>query len=187
MCELQITARFDSRRHGKSAGNGLPDLPKVRKSRGRDFRVCQQSFRRFPCVSFLMKRRTRDKVGSWPNMRDDTLRAVCDELIRARKAHPSKDGNLPMLRVSVEALHNELTAYNVGKTSAVQIYARAAQLAAMAVRVLEEGSLGFKYAGNSEPPPFELTPGPYTERFGEPKNTVTTRVALGPHPSRTND
>jgi hypothetical protein len=124
-----------------------------------------------------MKRRTRDKVGQWPNMRDDTLRVVCDELIRARKAHPKNDGNLPMLRVSVEALHNELVAYNVGKTSACQIYARAAQLAAMAVRVLEEGSLGFKYAGNTEPPPFELKP---TE------NTVPEfrRVALGPHPSR---
>jgi hypothetical protein len=126
-----------------------------------------------------MKRRTRDKVGNWPNMRDDTLRAVCDELIRARKTHPNKDGNLPLLRISVEALHNELVAYNVGKTSACQIYARAAQLAAMAVRVLEEGSLGFKYAGNTEAPPFKLEP---TENT--PPDHVRIRVALGPHPSR---
>jgi hypothetical protein len=172
MCELQIPARFDRRRHGKSASVWLLHLSEVRKSRSCDFR--QRDNFHLPRVALLMKRRTREKVGSWPNMRDDTLRKICDELIRARKAHPSKDGNLPMLRLSVEALHNELVAFNVGKTSACQIYARAAQLAAMSVRVLEEGSLGFKYAGNVEPPAFKL----------EPTENKTTRVALGPHPSR---
>jgi hypothetical protein len=158
MRELQITADLDCRRHGKSASGWLLYLSEVWKSRSRDFRK-SESFH-LPRVALLMniKRRTREKVGTWPNLRDDTLRAICDELIRARKAHPSKDGNLPMLRLSVEALHNELTAFNVGKTSACQIYARAAQLAAMAVRVLEEGSLGFKYAGNVEAPPFKLEP-----------------------------
>jgi hypothetical protein len=103
-----------------------------------------------------MKRRTKDKVGDWPNMRDDTLRAICDELIRARKLHPDRANNLRMLRISFEALDTELLGNNIGKMSAVQIYARAAQVAAMAIRILEEGSVGYKYHGNTVAPPFKL-------------------------------
>jgi hypothetical protein len=113
-----------------------------------------------------MKRRTKDKVGSWPNMRDDTLRAVCDELIRARKAHPSKLNNLHIFQKCAVSLHEELVFNQLGKISAVQIYARAAQVAAMAIRILEEGAENFAYAGNTAAPPFKLTPDERENRDG---------------------
>lgn len=104
-----------------------------------------------------MKRRTKDKVGDWPNMRDDTLRAVCDELIRARKKHPQQGAHLIYLSSYLAELQTTFDANDAGKASAVQIYALCAAIAALAIRVLEEGASGRRYAGNrADAPKFEL-------------------------------
>lgn len=111
-----------------------------------------------------MKRRTKDKVGQWPNMRDDTLRAICDELIRARKKHPMKDAHLVYLFSYANELKNALNGntearvHNRPGITAVQIYALAATVATMAIRIMEEGALPYAYEGNTAPPAFELTP-----------------------------
>ena len=105
-----------------------------------------------------MKRRTKSHVGAWPNMRDDTLKAIAEELVRARKKHPNNIRNLDLLIGTSRSLAEELNSNNLGRMTAVQVYARAAQVAAMAIRILEEGSAGFKYAGNSGPPAFGLEP-----------------------------
>lgn len=102
-----------------------------------------------------MKRRTKGNVGIWPNMRADTLKAVSEELIRARQKHQRHFANLDMLRIAESSLHSEMDLYDAGKMSAMQIYARAAQVAAMAIRVLEEGAGGHRYAGNTH---FTLSP-----------------------------
>lgn len=104
-----------------------------------------------------MKRRTKDKVGAWPNMRDDTLRAVCDELIRARKKHPQPGAHLVYLSGYLCELQNTFDANDAGKASAVQIYALCATVAALAIRCLEEGTSGRRYVGNrADAPKFEL-------------------------------
>lgn len=104
-----------------------------------------------------MKRRSKINIGQWPNMRDDTLKAIAGELVRARKKHPAKDGNLRMLELGAASLRVELGQHTSRRMTASQVYARAAQVAAMAVRLLEEGTAGFSYMGNtSEPPEFKL-------------------------------
>lgn len=103
-----------------------------------------------------MKRRSRLNVGQWPNMRDDTLKVIADELMRARKKHPAKEGNVALLGICVNSLIEELTANDQGRIAATQVYARAAQVAALAVRVLEEGGGNYRYAGNTLAPAFKL-------------------------------
>lgn len=95
-----------------------------------------------------MKRSTKQNVGIWPNMRDDTLKAISDELIRARKKHPDNAGNVAMLETCIQSLRMEMRMHHAGRMSAQQVFARAAQIAAMAIRVLEEGTYGFKYSGS---------------------------------------
>lgn len=103
-----------------------------------------------------MKRRTKQNVGAWPNMRDDTLKAIAGELARARKKHPAKRGNLFLLVTATASLEHELDENTAGKIAASQIYARAAQVAALAIRVLEEGAAEHRYAGNVTAPEFKL-------------------------------
>lgn len=105
-----------------------------------------------------MKRRTREHVDVWPNMRADTLKAISEELIRARQKHIKRDGNLNMLLLSVSTFQHEIGQYEDGKMSASQIYARCAMIAAMAIRYLEEGSYQSRYAGNTQAPEFRLEP-----------------------------
>lgn len=105
-----------------------------------------------------MKRRTKGNVGQWPNLRADTLKAISEELIRARKKHPHRAGNLAMLRTAESVLHSEMDLNDQNKISSSQIYARAAQVAAMAIRVLEEGTGEHRYAGNTQAPEFTLSP-----------------------------
>lgn len=101
-----------------------------------------------------MKRQT----NRWPDMRADTIKAISQELIRAREKHPSRDGNLQMLSLANSSLIQEIAQYEIGQISAAQIYARSAMIAAMAIRVLEEGSYQSKYKGNTQAPEFELKP-----------------------------
>lgn len=110
-----------------------------------------------------MKRSTKRNVGNWPNMRDDTLRAIADELIRARKKHPSQGQHLTFLRsyaaeldLALKSNHHAKSA-NIHGVSATQIYALAATVAAMAIRIMEEGSSGYAYGGNAQAPDLELT------------------------------
>ena len=107
-----------------------------------------------------MKRRTLKNLGVWPNMRDDTIKQISGELIRARTKHKSRDGNLQMLLFAVSALQQEISGYDadVTKCSASQIWARGGMIAAMAIRIMEEGSYQSKYQGNNHAPDFELTP-----------------------------
>jgi hypothetical protein len=105
-----------------------------------------------------MKRRSKSKVGQWPNMLDSTLKEISSELIRARKKHPHQGGNITMVQISARALVEELGWHRDKKMTASQVYARAAQLAAMAIRVLEEGSAGYPYTGTTSAPAFKLEP-----------------------------
>lgn len=91
-------------------------------------------------------------------MRDDTLKAIAGELIRARKKHPQNSQSLKMAENYLAELRETFTAYENGKSSATQIYAVAATVAAMAIRCMEEGSGGSKYRGNTAAPELELTP-----------------------------
>lgn len=112
---------------------------------------------------YEMARRTKNKVGAWPNMRDDTMRAICDELIRAREKHPAKGNALRLLHSYSRELEQALDANTEAKRKgavgppATFIYALAATCAALVVRIMEEGSTGHAYAGNSSPPDFQLT------------------------------
>lgn len=105
-----------------------------------------------------MKRRTKRYIGQWPNMRDDTLAKVAKALIRSRQYNHSKDANLRRLEIVAACLRSDLSEHNsTGRITAAQVYARAAEVAAMAIRVLEEGTAGFAYMGNTaERPKFEL-------------------------------
>jgi hypothetical protein len=109
-----------------------------------------------------MKRSTKRNVGSWPNMRDDTLRMIADELVRARKKHPSKGQHLTFLLsyaaeldLALKSNHHAKSA-DIPGVSASQIYALAATVAAMAIRIMEEGSAGYVYGGNTQAPVFVL-------------------------------
>lgn len=110
-----------------------------------------------------MKRRTKDKVGAWPNMRDDTLRAISDELIRARKKFPDRKKNLILIDHFAEQLSHAFTNHQLGIGQACTIYMTAVTLAAMAIRVLEEGADHFEYSGNTAAPPFKLEPEKYSD------------------------
>lgn len=103
-----------------------------------------------------MKRRTRRDVGNWPNMRADTLKQISDELIRARKKHSKNSPSLKMAENYLEALRNDMIEFERGKSSTAAIYAGAATVAAMCIRVMEEGSGGSKYRGNTLAPEFSL-------------------------------
>lgn len=106
-----------------------------------------------------MKRRTKQNVGQWPNMRDDTLKAIADELARARKKHPQTGPHLTFLISYAAELKDAFNNHAHGKGSAAQVYACAATVAAMAIRCLEEGASAFPYSGNrQDAPKFELTP-----------------------------
>ncbi|MDE2020107.1 MAG: hypothetical protein KGJ13_07215 [Patescibacteria group bacterium] len=106
-----------------------------------------------------MKRRTKQNVGQWPNMRDDTLKAIADELARARKKHPQKGKHLDFVFSYAHELDTAFCQNDVGRMTAVQVYALCAAVAAMAIRCMEEGTLGMKYSGNrADAPKFELTP-----------------------------
>lgn len=97
-------------------------------------------------------------------MRDDTLRQIAGELMRARKKHPKIGSHLAFLKSYVDELELSLksnhhaTSANIRGVPACQIYALSATVAAMAIRIMEEGSAGFAYAGNTSPPKLELTP-----------------------------
>ena len=91
-------------------------------------------------------------------MRDDTLKAIAEELIRARKKNSQRGKHRALLLSHADALSQEMFAYNNPDGmhgSASQIYALAATVAAMAIRIMEEGSWDCRYAGNTKPP--ELT------------------------------
>jgi hypothetical protein len=103
-----------------------------------------------------MKRRTKDKIGSWPNMRDDTLRAISDELIRARKKYPRRGLHMKLLASYATELNNAIVQHHCERGAAVQVYACAVSVAAMAIRLLEEGDLNYRYTGNTQAPEFKL-------------------------------
>lgn len=85
-------------------------------------------------------------------MRAETLRAISAELIRARKKYPNPT-RLSTLDHFVDVLQAALQDHKNGKGSAVQIFAASLTVAALSVRIAEEGAEGFPYAAE-----FELTP-----------------------------
>ena len=106
-----------------------------------------------------MKRRTKQNVGAWPNMRDDTLKAIADELSRARKKHPHKGEHIELLINYAAEMFTAFDNHAAGKGMAAHVYACAAAVAAMAIRCMEEGDNRFPYSGNrQDAPKFELTP-----------------------------
>lgn len=106
-----------------------------------------------------MKRRTRANIGNgqWPNMRADTLKQISDELTRARKKHPAPGKHVMLLNSCAADVITEFTEYANDRGSATRIYASSAAVAAMAIRIMEEGSSGSKYRGNTQAPDFKLT------------------------------
>lgn len=102
-----------------------------------------------------MKRRTRQNVGQWPNMRAFTHKAIVEELIRARKKHPHRGAHIQLLENYVAELRSAIEQNHLGRQSAAQIFACGIAVAAMAIRTLEEGTSGFKYAEQTQT--FELT------------------------------
>lgn len=105
-----------------------------------------------------MKRKSKQNVGQYPNMRDDTLKFVAGELVRARKRYPQKSRNLEALENQVSELRKDFRDHTAKNSTASQIYARCAAVAAMAIRCLEEGTGGQAYMGNIKvAPDFKLT------------------------------
>jgi hypothetical protein len=100
-----------------------------------------------------MKRPSKPKVGSWPNMRSYTAKAVAEELIRARQKHPTRGAHTVLCQNYLRELVKAIEDNHCGKQSASQIFACAMAVAAMAIRIAEEGTFGFKYADK-----FELEP-----------------------------
>jgi len=111
-----------------------------------------------------VKRRTLNaqlKLPQWPNMRADTLKAIAGELVRARKSHPARGKHLKLMLSYADELTRNMIDHNDpgGKLgSATQIYALAMTVAAMAIRVMEEGDVDYRYKGNVKLPDFELEP-----------------------------
>jgi len=103
-----------------------------------------------------MKRRTKSNIGAWPNMRDDTLKAIAEELIRARQKHPHRSDHVRLLKSYVEEMELAFASNDAERGTAMQIYADAVTIAAMAIRILEEGSSGHRYSGNTTAPAFRL-------------------------------
>lgn len=96
-------------------------------------------------------------------MRADTLKQISGELCRARKKHPARGAHLALLKSYANELEDAVFDHHRGvqmqarSISASQIYALAATVAALAVRIMEEGVWGFSYQGNVQAPDFKLT------------------------------
>lgn len=109
-----------------------------------------------------MKRRTAQNVGHWPNMREYTLKQIADELVRARKKHPDPGRHFQLLESYTFELNMAARAFLLSRNgSAAQVFASACAVAAMAIRIAEEGSIPFvtypKASGNPVQPEFSLT------------------------------
>lgn len=92
-------------------------------------------------------------------MRDDTLKAIADELARARKKYPTRGEHARYLQSYANEMVSAFTHHEIGRGSAAQVYACAVAVAAMAIRCIEEGDSQFRYSGNrQDAPKFELTP-----------------------------
>ena len=102
-----------------------------------------------------MKRRTKSNIGQWPNMRACTLKAIAEELVRARAKHPHRGAHIGLAHNYLAEIERAISEHRAGRQSAAQVFAAAATLAVMAVRIMEEGSIGFPYA-NHFSLPFKL-------------------------------
>lgn len=107
-----------------------------------------------------MKRRTKENVGQWPQMRAETLKQISGELVRARQKHPQRGAHLYLIDNYTRDLRDALETHARGKgRSTAQIFASAATVAAMAIRIMEEGTEGFPYADGQHPgSAFKLEP-----------------------------
>lgn len=74
-----------------------------------------------------------------------TLTAIKAEVARARTLHKGNKQQLAALMKEVGELANALIEYDKGKTTADHVETEAIQVAAMAIRILEEGSAEFSY------------------------------------------
>lgn len=108
-----------------------------------------------------MKRRTAQNVGYWPNMREHTLKQIADELVRARKKYPQPGEHVQFLRSYTNELVATQSAHLGGRANMAQVFALACTVAAMAIRIAEEGGQPFvtypKASGNPVQPEFSLT------------------------------
>lgn len=78
---------------------------------------------------------------------DITMAAVSAEVARARILFPGNKQQLAALVEEVGELAQALIDHDRGKATADDIQKEAVQVAAMAIRLLEEGSAEFTYAG----------------------------------------
>ena len=80
-------------------------------------------------------------------MRPGTLRAICNELMRARKKYPDNKNLCSSLEVFHLRLRNAMVKHRYGNAdaTAADIYEKAIIVVALAIRVLEEGDAEFPY------------------------------------------
>lgn len=96
--------------------------------------------------------------GEFPLPRGMTLRDISNEVLRARKKYPENTRNLESLEYHVVLLRQAFSDHNLGKMTAVQIYALGIVCAGLAIRCVEEGTGGSRY-GNRDGE-FKLEPTP---------------------------
>lgn len=93
-------------------------------------------------------------MGTWPQMRKATFDQISAELLRARAKHPRQGDFLKLIDSYLDELTNALADHHRPNTkvrSTAQIFASAATVAAMAIRIMEEGTEGYRYCEEQHP------------------------------------
>lgn len=88
----------------------------------------------------------------WPKAKRSTLAAIETALIDNRHMVKFDTPRIDNIRTRLAALELKLKLHNVGANghTAADVYNRAVYVAAVAIRLIEEGSLEYRYASDAE-------------------------------------
>lgn len=103
--------------------------------------------------------KTGEAVLYGPNAICTTVASILEEVRRARGMFAVGENNFAALIEEVGELANALIEHKAGKASEEAVFKEAVQVAAMAIRVIEEGSPEFPYRG-PRPPAASSIPAP---------------------------